>query len=350
MLGDGMGGPPTTWRVEARRARLPPARGRGPPNAVLSHRRRETRAHDDALLRGLRAAWGTQNRGYADGLAWPSLTDRALGPFQLLGHSLGLRCKIPVVRLPSLLLLGLLASGCAEATAKSKQAEPAEGTDAGGSRAKAEPERPRGFQTAAPALLPVAATVEPAADEPFLALRLRGKPTATPAAKAERILHVGDSMVPLVANYLAPVVRARGDKYHLMTTHSTTILEWSQGKLLNATYDYDPDLILISLGSNDIYATDLTRRTAAIQAMVQHTRRRACMWIGPPLWDKDNGIVERIQKNMGHCRYFDSTKLNLPRMKDGRHPSWTGGYHWARAVWKALGGRKPIPAGVRSKP
>jgi hypothetical protein len=31
-------------------------------------------------------------------------------------------------------------------------------------------------------------------------------------------------------------------------------------------------------------------------------------------------------------------------MDDGRHPSWTGGWHWATAVYKVLGGTKPIPA------
>jgi hypothetical protein len=55
--------------------------------------------------------------------------------------------------------------------------------------------------------------------------------------------------------------------------------------------------------------------------------------------------VETVKQNLGHCRYFDSTRLDLPRMQDGRHPNWTGGYRWASAVWQELGGTRPVPSG-----
>ncbi len=167
-----------------------------------------------------------------------------------------------------------------------------------------------------------------------------------PAAKAERILHVGDSMVPLVGNYLRPILQADGRKYYIDSVVSSSTLTWGGERLLqDAMYKYDPDLIIISLGSNELFDPTPERRVPAIKQIVEDTRGRPCLWIGPPAWKKDTGFLDLLKKNLGHCRYFDSTRLNLPRMADGRHPDWTGGYRWASAVWKVLGGTQPVPTG-----
>jgi hypothetical protein len=165
-----------------------------------------------------------------------------------------------------------------------------------------------------------------------------------PAARALRILHVGDSMVPLVANYLRPVVEQRGGKYYVISKISSSTSTWASQRLLHeATYDYDPDLILISLGSNELFAPPSPEQVRDVRQLVKHTRGRPCLWIAPPAWKRDRGFLDLLRANLGHCRYFDSTQLDLPRMEDGRHPSWTGGYRWATAVWKTLGGTEQLP-------
>ena len=169
-----------------------------------------------------------------------------------------------------------------------------------------------------------------------------------PAAQARRVLHVGDSMVPLVANYLRPVVQQRGGAYHIISEVSSSTSTWASRRLLHeATYDYDPDLILISLGSNELFAPPTRAVQRDIQQIVHQTRRRPCLWIAPPAWKPDHGFLALLKANLGHCRYFDSTQLDLPRMPDGRHPSWTGGHRWATAVWNALGGTEPVPKRAR---
>jgi len=170
-----------------------------------------------------------------------------------------------------------------------------------------------------------------------------------PAAQAQRVLHVGDSMVPLVANYLRPVVQQRGGKYHIISEVSSSTSSWASRRLLHeATYDYDPDLILISLGSNELFAPPTRAQERDIQQIVRQTRGRPCLWIAPPAWKPDHGFLALLKANLGHCRYFDSTRLDLPRMRDGRHPSWSGGHRWATAVWAALGGAERLPE--RAKP
>lgn len=190
---------------------------------------------------------------------------------------------------------------------------------------------------------PAASAPKPQKDGP---LTIETDAGVVPAAKAQRILHVGDPMVPLVGNYLRPILQADGRKYYIDSVVSSSTLSWSNKRLLqDAMYKYDPDVILISLGSNELFDPTPERRVPAIKQIVEDTRGRPCLWIGPPAWKQDTGFLELLKKNLGHCRYFDSTKLNLPRMADGRHPDWTGGYRWASAVWKALGGTEPVPTG-----
>jgi hypothetical protein len=179
---------------------------------------------------------------------------------------------------------------------------------------------------------------------PAPGFQIRREGGVVDAAEAERVLHVGDSMVPLVGNYLRKVVWAKGRKYYIQSVASSSSLDWGPKRWLqDAMYKYDPDLVLISLGSNELFDPNPGRRAAAVRQLIDDTRGRTCMWIGPPLWKKDTGFVDVVKTNLGHCRWFDSTALDLPRMEDGRHPSWTGGWRWASAVWKTLGGTEPVP-------
>jgi hypothetical protein len=203
---------------------------------------------------------------------------------------------------------------------------------------------------------PASAAPAPVATTPPVTpgFQIRREGGLVAAAEAERVLHVGDSMVPLVGNYLRKVVWAKGRKYYIQSVASSSSLDWGQKRWLqDAMYKYDPDLVLISLGSNELFDPNPARRTSAVQQLVDDTRGRTCMWIGPPLWKKDTGFVEVVKKNLGHCRWFDSTALSLPRMEDGRHPSWTGGWRWANSVWKTLGGIEQVPTdtpGLELKP
>lgn len=153
-------------------------------------------------------------------------------------------------------------------------------------------------------------------------------------------------MVPLVANYLRQIFLKSGRRYEIVSIPSSSTLSWARDHgLREAMYRYDPEVVLISLGSNELFDPNPERRAKAIQQIVSETRDRPCLWIGPPAWKKDKGFLRVLEDNVGRCQYFDSAGLKLDRMADGRHPSWTGSYDWAVAVWKVLGGTQKIPAG-----
>jgi hypothetical protein len=211
----------------------------------------------------------------------------------------------------------------------------------------ATPEAPAASSSTARAAV-TAADVALAADAGTTGPLLLDTPVGpVPAARARRLLHVGDSMVPLVGNYLRPIVQARGGTYDIVSLDSTSTREWGGPKriLQDAMFRYDPEVILISLGSNELFDQAPQSRAESVRQIITDTRGRPCLWISPPAWKRDFGFLEMLRKNLGHCRYFDSTRLNLPRMPDGRHPDWTGGYRWASGVWKALGGTEEVPTG-----
>lgn len=165
-----------------------------------------------------------------------------------------------------------------------------------------------------------------------------------PAAQALRVLHVGDSMAPLVGNYLRSIFRRSGRKYDIVAVTSGHSREIANGHtLLDATYRFDPDLILISLGSNELFERDPEDLAWAIDQIVKDTRGRPCLWIGPPAWANDFGYLDMVRRHVGHCRYFASEKLRFERQADGRHPTWASSYRWASAVWKDLGGTTDVP-------
>ena len=167
---------------------------------------------------------------------------------------------------------------------------------------------------------------------------------SVPAARAKKVVHFGDSMVPLVGNYLRPRIEAQGGHYEVISTSSSSTLSWAEGALLRETLaKHQPELVLISLGSNELYfVDDLAQRAQAIRSIVREVGDRACLWVGPPSWAKARGFLDTLEKNLGHCSYFDSAKLPMERQADGRHPTWGASHGWANRVWQRLGGEGSV--------
>ena len=69
---------------------------------------------------------------------------------------------------------------------------------------------------------------------------------------------------------------------------------------------------------------------------------KPCVWIGPPVWSVQKGIVEIERDNSPPCEFFDSSNLKLERQWDKIHPNTKGGATWAAAVWEAT--VRPPPA------
>jgi len=162
-------------------------------------------------------------------------------------------------------------------------------------------------------------------------------PQTSPPPKV--VLQLGDSFVGGwngLAKALAPRFEALGSKF---------VRDW-QDSVSIATYDHErrlddliaknkPDLVLVTLGANDVsvpFPSALAKHVSSIARKVS-ADGRACIWLTPPLWKKDTGIVDVIKQNAAPCKVFDGSHLKLSRGGDGIHPNDSGGRTWADAFF-----------------
>ncbi len=161
------------------------------------------------------------------------------------------------------------------------------------------------------------------------------------------VLHIGDSLV----GFRGGLSKALERRFHRLGAHfasdawggvgiaqferSTRLEEWlAKSK---------PDLILFSLGMNNVDAPHPESLGPAIRSIVKRIGRRACVFVGPPTTRPDTGIVETLKHSVAPCRYIDSRGLEIERV-DGLHPSDRGGEIWAEGIWLRLEESFPAPA------
>jgi lysophospholipase L1-like esterase len=195
-------------------------------------------------------------------------------------------------------------------------------------------------------------------------------PTAAPAAPPPippntAILDIGDSF--LLAGFsqaLKPKFQELGARYEVRSEQSSFTVTWA-GKMETLVAMTQPDLVIINLGANEMSNTDPPTHANAVRRIVKGIGDRPCVWVSPPSWKKDTGILDVIRQNTPPCRFFDSdehVKEPIARQSDHIHPNKEGGAVWAEAFWKWLqaerapaepvpeGGKKPSPWKLKPAP
>ena len=168
--------------------------------------------------------------------------------------------------------------------------------------------------------------------------------------KGTVVLQVGDSMADALGKDLGRELEARGVRSILKAKEATYIPEWagfSMG-LKNLLIIHKPDLVIITLGGNEVAMRDPSVRAEPVRKIVEAIGDRPCVWVGAPLWGPHTGILDVIRSNCSPCRFVDTNALvpNLERLKDGVHPTLPERKRWAKAMveWLAL---NRDPAGTR---
>jgi lysophospholipase L1-like esterase len=159
-----------------------------------------------------------------------------------------------------------------------------------------------------------------------------------PIPPGTAVLHIGDSFALAgFAQGLKPHMKALKARYEVRSEQSSYTNGWA-AKLEKIVADTQPDLVIINLGANEVDNPAPETRAPSVRRIsaLVSGRGRPCVWVSPPSWKKDTGIVEVIRKNSAPCRFFDSDKQvsqPIPRQKDKIHPSEEGGKQWADAFW-----------------
>ena len=104
-------------------------------------------------------------------------------------------------------------------------------------------------------------------------------------------------------------------------------------KLKGLIEKHHPDIVIITLGTNDVFVPYPASMAGNVQNIVKRVGPRECYWMGPPTWKPDTGIVQVLKDNVAPCKFFDSSNLKLQRGGDGIHPTDRGGAEWATSFW-----------------
>lgn len=167
---------------------------------------------------------------------------------------------------------------------------------------------------------------------------------ATPSGSAElpagsKVLQVGDSFADALSKELNKLLKDAGLRTEVETRTPSYIGEWAYGPTLRKKLaSFKPDLVLITLGANEVEVPEPRERAEPVQRLVKSIGQTPCVWILPPLWKTDTGVMQVIKDNAKPCQVLDSTALVplLPRGPDHIHPSQEGRARWAGAVFDWL--------------
>ena len=178
-------------------------------------------------------------------------------------------------------------------------------------------------------------------------------PRATPSAEAKpvqpgplpkgtKVLHVGDSMADALGKSLRRELKQLGVANRLKAKEATYIPEWAGYKhgFRGLLKSYKPDLVIITLGGNEVAMPDPSVRARPVRKMVKLIGDTPCLWIAAPLWPgaRHTGVLDVIRDNCAPCIYVDTNKLigAMDRTRDKIHPTIRERKRWARYMIRWL--------------
>jgi hypothetical protein len=169
------------------------------------------------------------------------------------------------------------------------------------------------------------------------------KSAPEPLPQGTKVLHVGDSFAGALGIPLGKKLEERGVRSILKTKDASYLTDWAwDGKLQTYVWKFNPDLVLVTLGGNELGIVAPEERAKTVRKVVSMLEGRPCVWIAIPLWNgPQNGLLDVIRQNVGPCLYLDTNGLmdttHMPRVKDGVHPTPEARLAWAELVLAWLG-------------
>jgi lysophospholipase L1-like esterase len=165
---------------------------------------------------------------------------------------------------------------------------------------------------------------------------LAASPSSTSSA---RVLLIGDSFAEGFGPALAELAAKVGLPFKGRGVRSTTVRHWLSGTaLVNAMTGIDPTLTLVSLGANDMGASDAAAEGRRAGQLIDALRRNgsaAVVWIAPPLMPNDKATFRTqlaAECARRDVRVFDTPALSLERAPHDFHMTPKGYRTWAEAI------------------
>lgn len=165
-----------------------------------------------------------------------------------------------------------------------------------------------------------------------------------PLPEGTRVLHIGDSMAGALGLELNRQLKEQGVKSTLRFETSSYIPTWAWGDTLpQALAQVKPDLVIVTLGMNELKIADPGQRAKTVRRLVERLGDRPCVWISPPpLASGTNELPTVIRDNCPPCAFMNTDEVypDMPRLGDKVHPTMPARAEWARRVIRWLAERR----------
>lgn len=145
------------------------------------------------------------------------------------------------------------------------------------------------------------------------------------------VLLVGDSLAVGLTPPMRKLAEARGLNFVADATSGTTARQWvSSSRLVGDVQDHRPDIILISLGTNDARG-NTTWFANDVASLIGAAGGASVRWIGPPEMPFDMSAI-RAALASASVPVFPSEIFMYPRAADGIHMPPSGYAAWAQDI------------------
>ena len=163
------------------------------------------------------------------------------------------------------------------------------------------------------------------------------------------MLHIGDSMAGAVGIELNRALEPLGVKGILKYKTASFIPTWAWGEELGVYLArFHPDLVVISLGTNELEIVEPERRGPQIERLVKRLAGVPCVWLLPPVGAlPHNGLPEVIRAHASPCVCADHQEIYpaMPRIGDKIHPTMAARKEWAERLIAWLAAHRKPTAG-----
>ncbi len=171
----------------------------------------------------------------------------------------------------------------------------------------------------------------------------------------KNILFIGDSMLERLSPRIAAYAEGNGHQMNTVIWYGSSTEVWAKsGRVRQCVQKYHPDYILICLGGNELFVSDIiNRRAKYVRQIIAELDNIPFIWIGPPNWKKDTGINKMIQSIVpkGHFYLSYTPDQHYDRAADGAHPTIPSAAKWADRIckWIMESSASPILLNVPNK-
>lgn len=152
------------------------------------------------------------------------------------------------------------------------------------------------------------------------------------------ILLVGDSLALGLSRHFHLLAKQAGYVPYSRAISGSTTPEWS--RLIKQDLKmYKPQLVIISLGTNDALLSEntLQRRANSYNTLVETIEKSGAkvLWIMPPELPKRFARTLNVNDLILHLNVdkFDSSSIQIERSDDQVHPTANGYKDWMDSIW-----------------